>query len=162
MLTYGLFQCLLLASGQIKDQINYSFFNILLAHRDAITLLWTDYICFTKIHVLKSYNSPTMGWYLEMETQEVIRVIWDASRHPLLFFIYFFFLGWHLWHMEVPKLGVESELQLLTYTTATKMPDSSHVCDLHCNSQQCQILNLLSKAGDRTHILMDTSKVHYC
>ena len=25
-------------------------------------------------------------------------------------FIYFRFLGLHLWHMEVPRLGVESEL----------------------------------------------------
>ena len=32
--------------------------------------------------------------------------------------------------------------------------------DLHHSSQQCQILNLLSEARDRTHILMDTSSVH--
>ena len=47
--------------------------------------------------------------------------------------------------MEVPKLGVESELQLLAYTTA--MPDPSHVCDLHHRSRQRRILNPLSKAG---------------
>ena len=35
------------------------------------------------------------------------------------------------WHMEVPRLRVESELQLLAYTTATAMPDLSHICDLH-------------------------------
>ena len=29
------------------------------------------------------------------------------------------FLGLHLQHMEVPRLGVESELQLPAYTTAT-------------------------------------------
>jgi len=28
---------------------------------------------------------------------------------------FFFFLGPHLQHMEVPKLGTESELQLLAY-----------------------------------------------
>ena len=28
----------------------------------------------------------------------------------------FFFLWWHLWHMEVLSLGVESELQLPVYT----------------------------------------------
>ena len=27
------------------------------------------------------------------------------------------------WHMEVPRLGVESELPLLAYTTATATPD---------------------------------------
>ena len=30
--------------------------------------------------------------------------------------------------MEVLRLGVESELQLLAYTTATATPDPSHVC----------------------------------
>ena len=33
--------------------------------------------------------------------------------------------------MEVPTLGIESELQLLAYTTATAMPDPNHVYDLH-------------------------------
>ena len=32
---------------------------------------------------------------------------------------YFFFLGPHLQHMEVPGLGVKLELQLPAYTTAT-------------------------------------------
>ena len=36
-----------------------------------------------------------------------------------------------MWHMEVPRLGVQSELQLLAYATATTMPDLSHVCSLH-------------------------------
>ena len=36
-------------------------------------------------------------------------------------FIYLCFLGLHLQHMEVSKLGVESELQLSTYATATAM-----------------------------------------
>ena len=39
------------------------------------------------------------------------------------------FLGPYLQHMEVPRLGVESELQLPVYTTATR--DPIHVCDLH-------------------------------
>ena len=39
------------------------------------------------------------------------------------FFIYFSILGQHLWHVEVPRLGVK--LELLTYTTATARPDPS-------------------------------------
>ena len=42
--------------------------------------------------------------------------------------------------MEVPKVGVQSELQLQASSTATAMPDLSHVCPLHCNLQQHQIL----------------------
>ena len=61
--------------------------------------------------------------------------------------------------MEVPRLGVKSELQLLSNVTATATPDLSHVCDLHCNLQQHWILNPLSRAMDQTRILMDTSQV---
>ena len=47
------------------------------------------------------------------------------------------FLRPHLWHMEVPRLEVELELQLPAYTTATAMQDPSRVCDLHYSSRQC-------------------------
>ena len=33
--------------------------------------------------------------------------------------------------MDVPRLEVKWELQLLAYTPATAMPDPSHICDLH-------------------------------
>ena len=29
--------------------------------------------------------------------------------------------------MKIPRLGIESELQLPAYTTATAMPDPSHI-----------------------------------
>ena len=59
----------------------------------------------------------------------------------LKFFFIFCFLGPHSQHMEVPRLGVESELQLQSYTIAIAMPDLSRVFDLHHSSQQCSILN---------------------
>ena len=52
--------------------------------------------------------------------------------------------------MEVPALGVESELQLPAYTTAAAMPDPSCIHDLHHNWQQHQILNPLSKARNQS------------
>ena len=74
-------------------------------------------------------------------------------------FLAFVLLGPHLRHMEVPRLGVQSELLPPAYARATATPDPSHVCDLHCNFRQCWILNPLSKARDRTQILIDTSQV---
>ena len=59
--------------------------------------------------------------------------------------------------MEVPRLRVESELQLPAYTTAIARLDLSPVCDLHHSSWQHQIPDPLSEAWDRTCILMDTS-----
>ena len=50
--------------------------------------------------------------------------------------------------MEVPRLGVKSELQLPAYATATATRDQSPVCDLHHSSQQCWILNPLKEARD--------------
>ena len=76
-----------------------------------------------------------------------------SIKHRLFFLILFIFcfLGLHLWHMEVPRVRVESELQLLAYTTDTATPDPSYICNLCCISWQCRILNPLSEARDRTH-----------
>ena len=63
--------------------------------------------------------------------------------------------------MEVSRWGVELELQLPAYTTATAAWDPSHIYDLHHSSRQCQILNSLSEARGRTCILIDVSWVHY-
>jgi len=71
----------------------------------------------------------------------------------------FFFLGLHLSHMGVPRLGAEFELQLLAYTTARAMPNLSHVCDLHHSSRQSWILNPLSEARDQTSVLTDASQI---
>ena len=49
--------------------------------------------------------------------------------------------------MEVIRLGVESELQLLAYTTA--------------DSNIGSILNPLGEARGRTCILMSTSQIHF-
>ena len=78
---------------------------------------------------------------------------------PFKSFFFFFLIGPLLQHMDVPKLGVKLELQLRAFATATAMPDPSHICDLHCSSEQHQILNPLSGARDQTHIFMDTSQV---
>ena len=57
-----------------------------------------------------------------------------------LFAFVFIFLGPHLGHMEIPRLGVVSEIQLPAYTTATATWDPSHIYDIHH-----------SKAGSLTH-----------
>ena len=51
-----------------------------------------------------------------------------------------FFSGPHLWHMEVPRLGVELGLQLPTYAYTTATQDPSPVWDLHHSSRQHLIL----------------------
>ena len=76
------------------------------------------------------------------------------------FCLFVCFLWPHLQHTEVPRLGIESELQLPAYTTVTAMPDTNCKCDLCQSLQRHQILKPLSKARDLTHFLMCTSQIN--
>ena len=77
------------------------------------------------------------------------------------FFLFFFsvFLGPNLKHIEVTRLAVESELQLLAYHTATAMQDLSCACNLYHSSWQQHILDPMGKAMDQTGILIDAGQI---
>ena len=66
-------------------------------------------------------------------------------------FFPFCFLGLHVLHMEVPKLGVESELQLLAHTPQPQQlriqATSMTYTTAHCKAR---------------NTLMDTTQVRYC
>ena len=61
--------------------------------------------------------------------------------------------------MEVPRLGVESKLQLPAYAPATAQPDSSCICDVHHSSWQCRTLNPSSEVRGRTSNLLVPSRI---
>ena len=90
----------------------------------------------------------------------VVLITFSSQSIFYSFFFFFVFLGKNSQHMEVPRLGVEPELQLLAYATATATPDPSHVRNLHHSSWQYLILNPLREFRDRTHVLMDTNQIH--
>ena len=66
----------------------------------------------------------------------------------IIIIIIFVLLRLHLQHMEVSRLGVKLELQLLTSAAATAMPDPSPICDLHHSSGKSRIHNPLSETRD--------------
>ena len=66
------------------------------------------------------------------------------------------FLGLHQQHMEVPRLGVELELQPPEPQQRQSQATSATYTTAYSNARS---LNLLSKASDQTRILMDTSQV---
>ena len=76
--------------------------------------------------------------------------------------LFFFCLGLYPWHKDIPRLGVQLELQLPVYTTATTTWDPSHICNPQHGSQQRRIPDPLREARDLTRILMDTSWICFC
>ena len=74
-------------------------------------------------------------------------------------FLPFSFLGPSLWHMNVSRLGIESELQLRPTPQPQQHGIPAAISDLRHSSWHCRILNPLSEARDPTQILMDTSQV---
>ena len=80
----------------------------------------------------------------------LVYTIWVSEIVFIFILFYFIFGGLHLWHMEVPWLGIELELQLPAYATATATKDLSRIFDLHHSSWQRWILNPLIEVRDQT------------
>ena len=89
------------------------------------------------------------GWFGWLTWQGSSSTSLDLSFFFFCLFFFFFclFLGPHLWHREVPWLGLELQLQLLAYTTAHSNAGSL----THCVGPR-----------DWTHNLMDASWVCCC
>ena len=92
---------------------------------------------------------------------------WPPSPELMgTFFFFFYLLQLHLGHMEIPRLGIESGLQLLAYAIATRIQAASvtyasawsnpgfltHWARLGIEPESswtlCQVLNLLSHNGN--------------
>ena len=108
---------------------------------------WESKGSHTCIQVIK----PTL-----VELREVLKENFSFA----FLFLPFFFLMAVPWHMEVPGLGVDSELHLPAYATTATL-DPSHICDLHFSLLQCWILTPLSEARDQTCILSETTSGSY-
>ena len=82
----------------------------------------------------------------------------------LLFILFYFFCLFR----AAPKAYEGSQARGLIRAVAAGLHHSHSdvrsepVCDLHRSSRKHRILNPLSEARDRTHVLMDTSLVCYC
>ena len=125
-----------------------SIFNLLrdhstVFHRDCTILpLWqrcmrvpvSPHPCYTC--AISYFLNKIIAFLLEVKWYLI--VIWIAfSQWPMntfFFFLSFVFSGLHLQHMEVPRLGVQLELQLSAYTTVTATPDLSHIGHLYHSS----------------------------
>ena len=84
----------------------------------------------------------------------------QLSLYTVIFFFFCFVRAAPVAY-GISQAGVKSELQLPAYTTATAMLGLSCICNLYHSSQQCQILNPLSEARDRTRNLMVPNQIHF-
>ena len=71
--------------------------------------------------------------------------------------VFLFFLGLNPGHIDLPRLGVELEVQLPA--TATAMKDLRSVCDLHHSLWHHQIQGPLSEARDQSCISTAPDKI---
>ena len=113
-----------------------------------------DFLIFSNKKMLSVFLTVVFGINLSFSLS-----LPPALPLSLSLFLSLSFLGPHVQHMEVPRLGVESELQLPAYATATATQGPSRVCSLYHSSWQCQIPDPLREAGEGTHIRMATGQI---
>ena len=77
----------------------------------------------------------------------------EINCDVVLFFVFFFSSGPHLWHMKVPRLGVKPELKLPNCTIAQQYQIQSMSATYTTAHSNTRSFNLLSKARDWIHIL---------
>ena len=133
--SFHLFFCHLYVFGEIPIQIFCPFF-FLTGLLSFFFFFWI--LSFMSLLYILEINPLTVASFANIFFHTVgclfvlfmvsfaIQQLLSLIRFPPPFF---FLLQWHVQHMEFPRLGVESELQPLAYTTA--MPHLSHVCNLH-------------------------------
>ena len=119
-----------------------------------VLFLFTLLLYFGIFHCLPSFGFINCTFYYNHSYSYSTSFSWELFPQ-----FFFFFLGLHLWQMDVPRLQVESELQLPAYATTTATSDPWCICNLHHSSRQCRILKLLSKARDQTSYLMVPSQI---
>ena len=91
-----------------------------------------------------------------------------VNRHTAerFFFFLFCFLGPHPWHMEVPRIGVESKLN--RSCSCQPMPQAQQLgiqavsVTYATAPSNARFSNPLSEARDQICVLMDTSQICFC
>ena len=105
--------------------------------------------CFPGAGIANSLHQKIQEWLPYKETHFSLQQT-SAQWFPSGFGFFF------LWHIDIPRLGVELELQLPAYTTAPATPDLTLIFDPCGSSRQHQKLKPLSETRDRTYIPVDT------
>ena len=99
--------------------------------------------------------------FLRSEVCGLEPLLYCQQCYYQVFSLSFFLLsGLHLWHLEVPRLGLNQSSSCLP-KPQPEQRDLSCICDPCSSSWQFGVLNPWIEATDWTHVLLDTSWVHY-
>ena len=142
MFQMRIFVCSLTLISSIKTQV------VSFSSKNKITDFLKQLKWMSKyIVLLKNSNMPNVYFFCSNIFKILIpNIFLSAFIFDFLSYGFFFFFCLSVFsraelrHMEVPRLGVRTELWLPAYTTATATRDLSRVCDLHHSSRQCWIL----------------------
>ena len=100
-------------------------------------------------------------WWQSLSTFATTFLLSRGYRILGFVFVLFFllvFVGLHPWHMEVPRLGVESELHTCQFTSQPQQRQMWAGCATHTTAHShAGSLIHWARARDWTHILMDNS-----
>ena len=121
----------------------------------------------SRLCFLPQYSRPFITWHLAPLPSSFPATYFQnkCSHSAFMFFFSFFFLGLHQRHIEVPRLGIKSELQLPAYAIACGNAGSlMHWVRLGIKLASsltlCQVLNPLSHNGHSELMVYCTLKDH--
>ena len=109
--------------------------------------------------ILVYYKIKTLWKYMQHSSSQNQRLV---TIYLFLFFFFTFivFRASCAAYGSSQARGQIGAIAASPHHSHSKTSYPSHICNLHYSSQKCRIFNTLSKARDRTRILMDTSWVH--
>ena len=97
-------------------------------------VVWSLQLNWTPFFTESSSNFWTLCWWFWFITFLTFFKVTSSNYIGFNYYLFICFLGLYPQHMTVPRLSVQSELQLLVCTTATATSHPSRVCDLYHSS----------------------------
>ena len=120
--------------------MSFFFMSFTFISMDPLNQAFYPVSLFTKSLYPRDLLSLPSSWLLSGSAIMAIILGIPSTAFSLSFFFFFFRASPEAYGSSQDR----SKPQLPAYTTAIAMEDPSCICNLHCNLQQCQILNSLS------------------
>ena len=107
------------------NETNFNIINLIcrVMYQHIVTLFYIHSASQCASATFQALDSHMWDHLLSFGSSYFVLILKTTVFRNSFFFFFFSFLGPHLQHMDVPRLGVKSELQLSAYTTGIATPD---------------------------------------